>query len=451
MTQLLHKLLHILHHGPPLHADAISGHHAPMKLTRRESSFYIRKRVPRRYARVEEREFIWLSLHTDSEAIAMHRAPAIWLEMIEAWEAKLSGEVAEADQRMAAAKELAAKRGYRYLQAAEVARLPVADLLERIEAVTTPKGKIDIHEARALLGGARAPALTVTAALKKYWAIARDKTAGKSDDQIRRWENPRKKAVAAFVKAVGDLEITQISTSDLMTFKGALADRLLAGEITESSANKDLIHLISTVRDVARANDIPLKFNTERIMFKENADNHRPPFTAAWISEKLLAPGALDGLNTEARCIMLGMVNTGYRPSEGAMLTSAQIKLDHNIPHIRIEPVGRTLKNKNSKRIIPLVGVSLEAFRQFPNGFPRYADNPALSDTVNKYLRENKLLQSDKHSLYSLRHSFEDRLLAAGVDERIRRDLMGHSLKRERYGDGADLEHMQRVVKSIML
>lgn len=392
-----------------------------------------------------------MSLHTDSESVAMQRAPAIWAELIEAWEAKLAGATAEADQRLAAAKELADRRGYRYLHAPEVAKLPLEELLSRVEAVTTPRGRIDPQQAEALLGGVAKPSITVTGALDRYWTVAMAKTAGKSKDQIRRWENPRKKAVAEFVKAVGDLEISKITTADLMTFKTRLTERLLSGEITAGSANKDLIHLISTIRDVARVNDIALKFNSEKMMFKEGEDNHRPPFTSKWITEQLLAPGALDGLNAEARCIMLGMVNTGYRPSEGAMLTGSQIKLDHNIPHIRIEPVGRTLKNKNSRRIIPLVGVSLEAFRQFPNGFPRYADNPSLSDTVNKFLRENNLLQSDRHSLYSLRHSFEDRLLAAGVDERIRRDLMGHALKRERYGDGADLEHMQRVVKSIML
>jgi hypothetical protein len=77
--------------------------------------------------------------------------------------------------------------------------------------------------------------------------------------------------------------------------------------------------------------------------------------------------------------------------------------------------VTRALKTKHSKRIIPLVGVSLEAFGAFPNGFPRYADNPTLSATINKYLRENGLLETAEHFLYSLRHSFEDRMLAGGM------------------------------------
>jgi hypothetical protein len=43
-------------------------------------------------------------------------------------------------------------------------------------------------------------------------------------------------------------------------------------------------------------------------------------------------------------------------------------------------------------------------------------------------MRENGLRETPEHSVYSLRHSFEDRLLDRDVDERIRRDLMGHAL-----------------------
>ncbi len=52
----------------------------------------------------------------------------------------------------------------------------------------------------------------------------------------------------------------------------------------------------------------------------------------------------LDGLSSEARGILLGLINTGYLPSEGTMLGRDQIKLDHNVEHLNIEPVGRQLK-----------------------------------------------------------------------------------------------------------
>jgi integrase len=70
---------------------------------------------------------------------------------------------------------------------------------------------------------------------------------------------------------------------------------------------------------------------------------------------------------------------------------------------------------------------------------------------VNKYLRENGLLETPAHSLYGLRHSFEDRMIAAHVDERVRRDLVGHAYNRERYGKGADLKHLHKVVSSVAL
>ena len=40
--------------------------------------------MPKRYERVEPREFVWISLYTDYEAIAKVKAPQIWADMIEA-------------------------------------------------------------------------------------------------------------------------------------------------------------------------------------------------------------------------------------------------------------------------------------------------------------------------------------------------------------------------------
>ena len=98
-----------------------------------------------------------------------------------------------------------------------------------------------------------------------------------------------------------------------------------------------------------------------------------------------------------------------------------------------------------------MAGISLEAFQQCPNGFPRYHDKAGLSATINKFMRENGMAETPEHTLYGLRHSFEDRMLDRDVDERIRRDLMGHSLNRERYGRGASLEKLHGVIESIAL
>ena len=420
-----------------------------MKPILRGSTYHLRKRVPQRFAAIEPRETVWISLHTDSEKVAKAKAPAAWSKLLEAWEAKLAGQTVEADKLFEAAKRLAAARGVRYLPAERVATLPVDGLLDRVEAVRNVEGMPSPLEAAALLGGAAEPAITVSRALEIYWGLAKDKTFGKSDDQLRRWRNPRLKAVKNFVDVVGDKALNEISGEDMLDFRQWWVEKIAADGLTPNSANKDLVHLGDVLKTVNRMKRLGLALPLSDLSLKQGEKGQRPPFSNAWIKDKLLAPGALDGLNTEARCILLGMVNTGYRPSEGACLGPAQIRLEGAVPHISIEPNGRQLKSAYARRIIPLAGVSLAAFRECHAGFPRYADNPNLSATVNSFLRDNGLLETPKHSMYSLRHAFEDRMLAAGVDDRIRRDLFGHSLDRERYGKGASLDQLHEIVQRI--
>lgn len=422
-----------------------------MTIVRRGSNFHLRQRVPLRYRRVEPRVTVWISLHTDSENVARQKAPVAWQHHIEAWEAKMAGDTGDAEKRFEAARELAAVRGYRYLSAGQVATLPREELLARVEAVPERRDRPDQKEAAAILGGAAEPQITVSRALELYWTLAADQARGKSEDQMRRWKNPRKKAVANFIGVVGDKALADISGDDMLDFRQWWIEKLEAEELTPNSANKDLIHLGSVLKTINKLKRLGLVLPLSDLSFKEGEQRQRPPFSVEWIKAKLLAPGAMAGLNTEARCIILGMVNTGYRPSEGAALGRDQIRLEAKVPHISIEPIGRQLKSAYARRIIPLTGVSLEAFKECPDGFPRYADNPSLSATVNKFMRANGLMETPEHSLYSLRHSFEDRMLAAGIDDRIRRDLFGHRLTRERYGKGASLEHLAEVIQGLAL
>ena len=417
----------------------------------RANIFQLYRRVPRRYRSVEPRQFVWVSLHTDSRSIAQSKADSSWAQMIAAWEAKLAGDTSDAESRFTAARELAATRGFRYLKAGDVARLPTEELLERVERVSVRKGMPDPIEARAFLGGAPEPPITVSRALELYWTLAADRTHGKSLDQLRRWENPRKKAVANFIDIVGDKALAEITGDDMLDFRQWWIERIDEEDLTANSANKDLIHLGDILKTVNRMKRLGLVLPLSDLSLKEGDAKKRPPFSDAWIREKILAEGALDGLNAEARCILLGMINTGCRPSEIANLKPKHIRLDDPVPHMVIEPDGRQVKSKHARRAIPLTGVSLEALRRCPQGFPRYRDKAGLSATINKFLRENGLMESEHHVLYSLRHSFEDRMLAAEVDDRIRRDLLGHRLSRERYGAGASLEQTRRILQAFAL
>lgn len=422
-----------------------------MNLIFREKTFHLRKRVPARYAKIEPRRVIWISLHTDSETIAARKAGQLWDWFIDAWEARLAGDTADAEARFAAAANLAQSRGYRFMRAEAVAKLPVNEILDRVETIA-PRGKaLPGLTTAAILGGVAEPPITITKALETFWKLAKDRTIGKSEDQIRRWENPRKKAIANLVAVIGDKPLADITGDDMLDFRQWWLEKLETEGLTPNSANKDLTHIGDTLKTVVKMKRLGIVLPLTDLAFKGGEKRQRPPFSEEWIKTKLLAPGALDGLNTEARCILLGMVNTGYRPSEGAGLMPQHIKLDGKVPYISIEPVGRQLKNAASKRVIPLAGVSLEAFRQCPKGFPTYRAKDLVSATVNKFLRENGLLETPGHTLYSLRHAFEDRMLAAGVDERIRRDLFGHTLNRQRYGAGASLDQLHAVVSSVAL
>jgi len=366
--------------------------------------------------------------------------------LIEGWEARLAGDTDDAERRFEAARELAERRGFPYLPATKVAALPKAELLNRIEAVPEHKGEPNLVEAAAILGGVSEPPITVTRALELYSGLAKDKTFGKSEDQLRQWQNPHKKAVKNFVAVVGDRPLPEITGDDMLNFRDWWIERIEDEDLTPNSANKDLIHLGKVLKTVNRMKRLNLVLPLSDLSLKEGEAKKRPPFSSEWIQEHLLAPGALDGLNEEAKAIFLVMVNTGCRPSEIAALTPGAIHLRANVPHISIEPIGRQIKSRRARRKIALTGVSLEAMRRFPNGFPRYRDKASLSGAVNKFLRENGLMESDRHSLYSLRHAFEDRLLAAKVDERVRRDLMGHRLSREEYGEGATLDYQREIL-----
>ncbi|MEQ3629595.1 MAG: hypothetical protein ABNH49_13135 [Hyphomonas sp.] len=93
-------------------------------------------------------------------------------------------------------------------------------------------------------------------------------------------------------------------------------------------------------------------------------------------------------------------------------------------------------------RRIPLVGVSLEAAKRAPGGFPKYHDKSnSFSAAANAAFRRRGLFPTEKHVIYSFRHSFEDRMKEAHIDFELRTLLMGHSNERPDYGTGGSLEY----------
>ncbi|MPT33863.1 MAG: hypothetical protein E2604_01940, partial [Flavobacterium sp.] len=179
----------------------------------------------------------------------------------------------------------------------------------------------------------------------------------------------------------------------------------------------------------------------KKIMLETRFKQARLPFSTEQILT-ILKSEKLQNMNEEARYFLFAASETGARPSEIVGLLPEDIKLDAEIPHISItDRKERPLKTPHSQRDIPLLGYSLEAFKAMPNGFSKYRDKADnLSNAVNKFLRENELFPSNKHSVYSFRHSFQDRILSVNAPDRVQAELMGHKFHRPKYGDGATLK-----------
>ncbi|GHA55401.1 integrase [Amylibacter ulvae] len=334
------------------------------------------------------------------------------------------------------------------MPANDVAQLPLQQIIKRVEASHDNGDRIE-RNGRAILGLAKPPQINISAALDEYWELAKDKEVGKSPDQVRRMKNPRIKAINNFISVIGDKPIAEITRDDMLDFRDWWMNKIAKRNMSANSANKDFTYLASTLQTINKMKRLNLDLQTSDMRLSEGKKKQRPAFDNDWIKRVLVAPDTMENLNSQARDITLTLVNTGARPSEIVGLLPEHIHLNAPVPYIEILPEGKTLKSDASERELPLVGVSLEAMKRNPAGFPRYRGKRTYSATINKYLRDNGHMPSAAHTIYGLRHTFQDNIQALGISDRFDRDLMGHSLRRERYGKGATLEMKQEILHQI--
>lgn len=338
--------------------------------------------------------------------------------------AELKQEVAA--RRYRAATRRAMARGFVYAPASELAELTdLAELLTRIRIVDAKDvgrpSEVERAEAEALLGGVEPPPVTISQAFDVYCKeIAVGELIGKSDAQRRIWMKTKQRGVQYFINVVGDRPLAQITRQDALQYYNWWKERLIpkTGRPTlrANTANRDLGNvrkLFSAYFKHFGEENRPNPFRN--LSFSETTTATVPPFENRWVRERILAPGALDGVNRQAALIVYALIETGCRPSEIANLEPDDIRLACDVPHIRIRPgKARELKTRSSIRDIPLLGVSLAAFREAPRGFPHYRDKPdLLSATLLSAFRARDLLPTEEHVIYSFRHSFEKRMLEA--------------------------------------
>ncbi|MEM7730442.1 MAG: integrase, partial [Pseudomonadota bacterium] len=268
-------------------------------------------------------------------------------------------------------------------------------------------------EADAVLGLVEPTSVPITEAFEIYCErICAVDLKGKSPTQVRNWTKVKRRAVSNFVALCGDLPMDAIKRSHAKQVFDWWSGRVNPTDGTKplhaNSANKDFTNLRTLYeRFWAYQGDETRENPFRNLRFKNVTYKDIPPFETEWIRTRILAEGALDTLNDQARDIVLTLIETGCRPSEIANLKPEHIMFDHDIPHLRIRPQAeRELKSKSASRDIPLLGVSLEAMRRHPEGFPRYREKTdSLSATLTKAFRTNDLFPTPDHRIYSFRHA----------------------------------------------
>jgi integrase len=432
-----------------------------MGITLDRGRWYVAKRVPKRFAALDPRGIVRIALRTDSEREAREKAPTVEAGLQAYWAALEAGNSDEAAARYKATVALAEARGFTYRPAADLVAGDFAALVERVKAAIEATGSRPAAgpDADALLGLVPAPRPRWSEVLADFFELTRDRLKGKAPDQVARWGDPRKLTVDNMIAVWGeDKPIDRIDRADALAFRKWWADRVEAGH-SANAANKQFGFASDIFRTVNDLRHYGLKnpFTGLRLKEVKGGKEKREPIPADFVRDVILAPGALDGLNAEARDILLAMVNTGAGPAEIIGLEGDDFQLDQEFPHIKIRPNDtRTLKTAHGLRArdIPAVGVSLDALRrlQAAGGCSRYrGKSSGWSATVVKYMRDNGLLQNARQVPYSLRHGFEDRLLDMECDERIRADLMGHKYTRPKYGAGGRLPRVTAEVARIAL
>jgi integrase len=426
-------------------------------LTIRDGVWHYYRRVPSSYAHLDKRGSIKLStkikVANDRTGTKAGRVAAHLNVTHEAyWRSLAENKATEARQAYADAVNLARSLGLDYLTPSTWAQQPIREVLTRIETATV-NGRMDDPALRkAILGGVEKPEIRLSSLFTEFEATQRTRLSKMSPDQVRKWTSAKKRAVEILIEQKGDKALHELSRDDALSYADWWEDRIVTGEINAGTANKNISHIGGMIRAVTKRLQLRLDNVFAGTRIEGGRNGNRKPFDLDFIRNVILAEGPLAGLNDEARDVVYVVMETGARPSEIINLSKARIVLDAPIPFIRIKAEGRLLKTEHSERDIPLVGMALDAMRRHPDGFPRYFDRGSnLSATLMKHFKKHKLLPSEKHTIYSFRHSFKDRLKAVEAPEELIDEMMGHTIDKPKYGDGYGLKLKLKYLHAIAL
>lgn len=425
-----------------------------LNIIQRNGWFFYDRRIPTRYADYDPRVRVRVSLDTKCPKIAKKRSAPINNNVERYWENLCLKKEKYSKLKFKELVKTARELGYSYIPAFKIPEFPIEEIVSRLMATNQYLDKENL--AKAVIGSTDAPEIKLAEALELYWEYSKPLIVNKNPNQLRKWRNPKIKALKNLIAQIGDITISELTNKKLLKLRDWWLERITQEGIRASSANKDFTHIKSIIETVAvhEELDIDTQKLFRKIHLRDNRVSKREVYSESYLKECILNSDVLNYLDDELRSMLYVSIETGARPTEILNLDGKNdIILDCEIPHINIRPrKNYSLKTTQSERKIPLVGKALQAFKKYPDGFISFKGKPdQFSHHINSFLSKYELKPTSNHTYYSLRHSFQDRLTALEVPDRIQCQLMGHKFNRPTYGKGASLLHLQKVLEKTRL
>ena len=311
---------------------------------------------------------------------------------------------------------------------------------------------IDVPASNLLIRGQPAEAFTSYApklsdALEKYCRL---KGIGRGDQFFK----VARRNVGYAIQHLGDRPLDAYSSSAAASFR----DWLFQRSLTSTSIQR----IFSTIRAAMNITIQEDGLSCTNAFAKTYLPFEERPKRAVILSEDIKRVQKIClGMADERRLLIALISDTGMRLSEALGLVWSDVQLEHEYPHINLVPhPWRPLKTSGSKRLVPLVGVSLEATKVMHRQalhtqflFPSYTNEMkcngnSASAALNKWMKA----YTGQGVVHSFRHSFRDRLRAAEVGTELTDQLGGWALSSvgQSYGAGHTLEQKYAAMNRIV-
>lgn len=241
-----------------------------------------------------------------------------------------------------------------------------------------------------------------------------------------------RRAFASLVAVAGD--------KDIKAFTRADARRFIEQSLSDGNKTATVRRRLNSFRAVWSAYrrecdpKLPNPFDSLVIPGEGNDKKERVSLTEDELSRLAVACRNKDDA---PRWILAILADTGARLAEVVGLGLADIVTDAEVPHIVIKPhPWRSLKNTDSARTVPLVGVALWAAHRVKAtatesqrfAFPQYTTETeckatSASGALAGWIRRLPM----EHTSHDLRHTMADRLKAVQCPKDIRYAIDGHA------------------------